>query len=297
MTKYFLLTVALYLVSGLATAEVVDVKVVEQGGRGPYRAIAATDKFLPGYVIYRPENLSQAVKLEGALPVVVFANGGCNDTSWPYENMLSEIASHGYVIIALGAMQRRLDDRPLQKTSNDMITTALDWISTQAATKQSDYYQKVSLERVASAGQSCGGAQVLATASDPRFTTYLMFNAGIGDMTMAEASRHSLANLHAPVIYLVGGEADVATENALMDYERIDHVAVVFANHLSAGHSGTFEEANGGSFATLAIKWLDWQLKGQEKQARVFTEYPSAEFAQWRIKFKAANGFEKELIN
>lgn len=286
MKKHFLL--ALSLASSLVTAEVVDFKVLDEGGSGPYKAIAATEKSLADYVVYRPENLSQAAKREGSLPVVVFANGGCNDTSLPFENMLSEIASHGYVVIALGAMQRSLDDRPLQKAGNEMMIDALDWIKAQAATEQSDYYQRVSLERVASAGQSCGGAQVLATASDPRFTTYLMFNSGIGDMTMAEASRHSLADLHAPVIYLVGGETDVATENAVLDYERIEHVPVVFANHLTAGHSGTFEEANGGSFATLAIQWLDWHLKGRDDQAQVFTEHKPAEFPEWRVQSKAA---------
>lgn len=286
MKKYFLL--ALYLVSSFATAEVVDFKVLDEGGSGPYSAIAATEKSLADYVVYRPKNLSQAAEREGALPVVVFANGGCNDTSLPFEHMLSEIASHGYVVIALGAMQRSLDDRPLKKAGNEMMIEALEWINTQAATEQSDYYNRVSLEQVASAGQSCGGAQVLATASDPRFTTYLMFNSGIGDMTMAEASQRSLADLHAPVIYLVGGKTDVATENAVLDYERIEHVPVVFANHLTAGHSGTFEEANGGSFAALAIKWLDWQLKGQDDQAQVFTEHKPAEFPEWRIQSKAA---------
>ncbi|WP_211224513.1 carboxylesterase family protein [Marinimicrobium agarilyticum] len=281
-----LLFLCLCLTSSLSFAQVIDSKVLDEGGSGPYKAIAATEKSLPEYVVYRPENLAQAAKSEGPLPVVVFANGGCNDTSFPFERMLSEVASHGYVVIALGKMQRSLDDRPLKKAGNEMMTAAVDWVTAQAAAKQSDYYEKVALEHIASAGQSCGGAQVLATASDPRFTTFMMFNSGIGDMTMAEASRSSLANLHAPVIYLVGGETDVATENAILDYERIDHVPVVLANHQTAGHSGTFEQANGGSFAALALKWLDWQLKGQSDQAKVFMQEEPEAFPEWKLRSK-----------
>ena len=223
-----LILMCLVVLSGLVNAQPLEVKVLDDGGSGPYRAVATTEPSLRDYVVYRPQNLSVAAQAEGPLPLVVFANGGCNDTSFPFERMLSELASHGYVVIALGAMQQSLDDRPLQKAGNNMITAALDWAREQAAAELGDYYQMVDTGRIASAGQSCGGAQLLATASEPRFSTYLMFNSGIGDMHMAAASRASLTNLHGPVIYLVGGDTGVATDNEKLDYQRIEHVPVVF---------------------------------------------------------------------
>lgn len=80
----------------------------------------------------------------------------------------------------------------------------------------------------------------------------------IGDMTMAGADRASLKNLHGPILYVVGGSSDGATANAELDYERIQHVPVVFTNLLDGGHSGTFEQTYGGSFAKMVLNWFDW---------------------------------------
>ncbi len=218
--------------------------------------------------------------------MVVFANGGCNDTSLPFERMLSEIASHGYIVIALGAMQERLDDRSLSKSPNEKMPEALDWVEEQSNSEQSDYYQAVNLDKIAFAGQSCGGAQVLAMADDPRISTYLMFNSGIGDMTMSGADRDFLSQVHGPIVYIIGGESDVAFDNAQLDYERLDQVPVAFANAIDGGHSGTFEEPYGGSFATMALKWLDWQLKDQQTDAAVFLEGDLDNFPGWTMKAK-----------
>lgn len=277
----------LCLIPSLGFAKTADFKVIDQGGSGPFSTIAATETSLSNYVIYRPNELNQSIKL----PVVVFANGGCMDTSFPFEHMLSDIASHGYLVIALGKMQNSLDDRPLNKASNSMIPRAIDWITAQSANPLSEFYQSANLKKIAIAGQSCGGAQLLATAADERVSSYLMFNSGIGDMTMANADVKSLQNLHAPVIYLVGGPTDIATENAKLDYQRINHVPIVFANHKTAGHSGTFEQPFGGSFSKLAIKWLDWQLKNKQTNATLFLQGNTADFINWDIKAKQ---FEKE---
>lgn len=277
----------LCLIPSLGFAKTADFKVIDQGGSGPFSAIAATETSLGNYVIYRPNELNQSIKL----PVVVFANGGCMDTSYPFEHMLSDIASHGYLVIALGKMQNNLDDRPLNKAGNSMIPHAIDWITAQSANPLSEFYQSANLEKVAIAGQSCGGAQLLATGADKRVSSYLMFNSGIGDMTMANANVDSLKNLHAPVIYLVGGPTDIATENAKLDYQRINHVPIVFANHKTAGHSGTFEQPFGGSFSKLAIKWLDWQLKDKQSNTGLFLQGQTADFVSWDIKAKQ---FEKE---
>ena len=281
-----LFIILIYLIPSLCFAKTAEYKVIDQGGSGPFSAIATTETSLSDYVIYRPKQLSAAQTLTAKLPVMVFANGGCMDTSFPFERMLSDIASHGYLVIALGKMQNSLDDRPLNKASNSMISNAIDWISAQSVNPLSEFYLSANLEKIAIAGQSCGGAQLLATAADERITSYLMFNSGIGDMTMASADVDSLHNLHAPVIYLVGGPTDIATENAKLDYQRINHVPVVFANHKTAGHSGTFEQPFGGSFSKLAIKWLDWQLKDKQTNATLFLQGKTADFVNWDIKAK-----------
>lgn len=260
-------------------------KTIDDGGSGPHTALAVTETSLLDYVVYRPEDI-KAAQEEDPLPVVIFANGGCNDTSLPFERMLSEIASHGYIVIALGAMQESLDDRPLNKSPNEKMPEAVDWLEEQSSSEPSDYYQAVNMNRIAFAGQSCGGAQVLAMADDPRVDTYLMFNSGIGDMTMSGADRDFLSEVHGPIVYIIGGESDVAFDNAQLDYERLDQVPVAFANAIDGGHSGTFEEPYGGSFATMALKWLDWQLKDQQTNAPIFLEGDLDSFPGWTMKAK-----------
>lgn len=185
-----------------------QMKVIEYGGTGRQKAIAVREKSLPDFVVYRP------LRMRGKMPVLVFCNGGCMDTSIGYENMLSDIASHGYIVIAIGEMQMFAQHDKDQHTPSSMVKKALDWISLQSSNPSSPYHNNIDANRIAAAGHSCGGAQVLANAADSRLKTYIILNAGMGKMTMADANAKSLKNLHAPILYIVGGTSDVAWSNA-----------------------------------------------------------------------------------
>ena len=259
-----------------------QMKVVEFGGSGRHKAVAVREKSLPDFVVYRPMNMDAAMTLGrpgmfGAgqvkrekLPVLIFCNGGCMDTSIGYENMLSEIASHGYVVVAIGELQMLAQHEKDRHTPSTMVQKALDWVCQQAADPASPYYNKIDVEKIAAAGHSCGGAQVLANAADKRLKTYLILNAGMGKMTMADASAKSLKNLHGPILYLVGGTSDVAWQNAQMDYKAIKKVPVVLADNTRSGHGGTYEQPAGGANARMVLAWLDWQLKGKQENEKLF---------------------------
>lgn len=259
-----------------------QLKVPDFGGSGPHKAIAVREKSLTDFVIYRPMNMDAAMTVERLgmfatgtakkekLPVLVFCNGGCMDTSIGYENMLTDIASYGYVVVAIGEMQMFAQHEKDQHTPSSMVKKALDWISHQATNPNSPYYNMIDAEKIAAVGHSCGGAQVLANAADPRLKTYLILNAGMGKMTMADASRKSLKNLHGPILYLVGGTEDVAWQNAQMDYKTIKNNPVVLADNTKSGHGGTYEQPNGGANARMVRAWLDWQLKGKNEPEKIF---------------------------
>ena len=232
-------------------------------------------------------NIDAAVAREkGALPVLVFANGGCMDTSIGYENMLTDLASYGYVCVAIGQLQMFAQHEKEQHTPSTMVADALNWISKQAADPASPYYGKIDANRIAAAGHSCGGAQVLANAADKRLKTYLILNAGMGKMEMADASAASLKNLHAPILYIVGGKSDVAWENAQMDYEAIKRVGVVLADNTKSGHGGTYNQPNGGDNARMVRSWLDWQLKGKTDLQTVFLQEQPEGYDGWTMKHK-----------
>ena len=68
-------------------------------GTGQYSAILEQDPSLPTHTIYRPQDLS-AVKEK--LPIIAWGNGGCANNGLSHRNFLMEIASHGYLAIAIG---------------------------------------------------------------------------------------------------------------------------------------------------------------------------------------------------
>ena len=265
--------------------QIVNTKLIDDGGSGPYKAIAVTEKTLPDFVVYRPNNIKKTTTIEGKIPIIVWANGGCMDSSIHHERLLTEVASHGYMVIAIGKLQLSVEERVHKHTPDDEMLKALNWIANEAKKSGNEYFNNVDLEKIAVAGMSCGGAQTLRIADDKRIKSYMIFNAGMGDMTMAGASKSSLKALHGNIIYIVGGESDVAYNNALLDYERIEKVPVVFASHKTAGHGGTFAEKYGGSFARMAIDWLNWQFKGDDK-TELFLKNDLTDYPEWTMKSK-----------
>lgn len=286
MIKEKLLIIACVLFVAFETEAMSDRKTIDEGGSGPFKAEVCSESTLPNFVLYKPQNMLQAVEHEGRLPLLIFANGGCNDTSLPHERMLNDLASYGYVVIALGEMQERIDDRELHKSPNEDMIRAIDWANKQNKNKKSEYYRSLDMEHIALGGQSCGGAQVLSNCGDPRVKTCILFNSGIGNMEMSGATKASLKNLHGPILYIIGGEEDVAYQNAIIDYESINTVPVAFANQLRVGHGGTFHEQYGGSFSHMLRNWLSWQFKDQRQNIDVFVRNRLNDFPDWTMKAK-----------
>lgn len=339
----------------LCSAQTTQSQVIECGGTGPYKSVAVGDATLLTHMIYRPADLEACVKENGRIPVLLYANGACANNSLEMSRLLSEVASYGYIAIAIGPYGDYPDDmfynqwkgvvrgwypetKPVaimgngeqltpyteeemaaraaeqeaarkameanaKKNKNKkkavaevpapfrtyarQLLEAMDWITDQNANPESEYYHMVDLDKVAAMGQSCGGAQVLAVAHDPRIKTCLIFNSGIGEMSMSGASKKNLANLHTPMLYLNGGTADVAYQNAIGDYALIDKQPIVKITTLD-GHHGTYYEAHAGLYAFVCRTWLDWMLKGNTGSSALFLndEYEALAFPQWSFERK-----------
>lgn len=284
--KVFLITaIAVCLSVNFGFGQIVDTKIIDNGGSGAYKAVAVIEKTLPDFVVYRPLDLKQAKKFEGSLPVVVWANGGCMDSSIHHERFLTEIASHGYVIVAIGTLQMTVEERGHKPTPDKKLQEGINWITQQVGDEKSQYYQTVDVDKMVAGGMSCGGAQVMAIASDKRLKGYMMFNSGMGDMTMAGASKSSLENLHHDIIYVAGGVTDIAYSNAILDYERIKKVPAVFTSLEKVGHGGTFDQEYGGSFAQIALDWLNWKFK-EVDNSELFQKGDRSRYLGWTIKSK-----------
>lgn len=349
--KLLALAVAITAASVFCSAQTEHVQIIENGGTGEYKSVAVGDESLPTHMIYRPQDLNAYVQKNGKIPVLLYANGACANNSLEMSRLLSEVASHGYIVLAIGPYEEFPDERfyaqwksvvrgwyPETKTvaimgNGERLTPyteaelaaqaaekeaaqkaaaaaakkkspkteapapfhtyarqmleALDWLTDQNANAGSEYYHKIDLEKVAAMGQSCGGAQTLAIAHDPRIKTCLIFNSGMGEVSMSGASKESLKNLHTPMLYLNGGKADVAYVNANGDYSRIETLPIVKISTID-GHHGTYYEKNAGRYAVAARMWLNWQLKGIVADSALFMndEYESALYPEWTFERK-----------
>lgn len=71
-------------------------------GSGPFKAVMATEPGLPTHVVYYPADLARLGARK--MPVVIWGNGSCLYAGNRYRSFLTEIASHGYLVVAGGPL-------------------------------------------------------------------------------------------------------------------------------------------------------------------------------------------------
>ncbi|MBQ1904883.1 MAG: alpha/beta hydrolase [Bacteroidales bacterium] len=253
-------------------------EVVEDGGTGPYKAIMVEEPSLEAHTILRPTDLTP-FNANNPLPVLVWGNGACTNSPWEHVNFLSEIASHGFIVVATGFIPLNGERyRGPQSTSAQQIE-GIDWVFKVNEDPSSPYYHKLDTKNIALAGMSCGGLQTLDNCQDPRLKAIMICNSGLfSDPStavpgMPMPAKEKLLQIHTPVMYLLGGPEDIAYANGMDDFHRIDHVPAFAANY-PVGHGGTYAQPHGGEFAVIATAWLEWQLKGDAKAGAMFLGNP-----------------------
>lgn len=253
-------------------------RTVEDGGTGPYKAIMLSESSLPTHTVFRPKDLS-VFSDKNKLPIIAWGNGACTNSPWEHVNFLSEVASYGFLVVAIGPMPQEGQRGSGQSKSAQMID-AINWAIAQNGDKTSPYYNKIDISKIAVSGMSCGGLQTIENAPDPRVTTAVICNSGlfVNPSTamggMPNLSKEYLLKLHTPTLYILGGETDIAYSNGMDDFKRINHVPVFVANMKGIGHGGTYSQPHGGDFAKVAAAWYKWQLKDDREAGKLFMGEP-----------------------
>ncbi len=258
----------------LSVRKVARSRMLEDGGTGPYRAIMMEVAGFAEHTVFRPIDLSPFNEKK-PLPVLVWGNGACANSPIEHAKFLSEIASHGYLVLATGIYPET--DKPYRgpMSCSAQQIESIDWAFAQNADPKHEFFGKIDLKHICLAGMSCGGLQALQNCADKRIAAVMICNSGlfknpaIAMPNMPMPRKEKLRDLHTPVIYILGGKPDIAYENGMDDFRRIDHVPAIAAN-LPVGHGGTYMHPHGGEFGVVARLWLDWQLKGDETAAKMF---------------------------
>jgi hypothetical protein len=297
-------------------------RIVEEGGSGPYKAIMMEEASLATHTIFRPQDIS--VFGEGnLLPVLVWGNGGCANSPSGHVNFLNEVASQGFLIVAIGPSNYQQVEGPRPGQTGAMpggprpqmgqrppmgggpggqrpqgapqgerprmggapggmpqmggmsmgdptgLKQALEWAIAQNADKDSHYYGKLDLDNIAAAGMSCGGLQALHMSDDARIKTIMVMNSGFFNGGDDKASLNKMQQKS--VIWILGGETDIAWENGYDDFKQLSGTMPAFLCSLEGiGHGGTYMQPFGGDYAKVATAWLKWWLKGDEEAAKMF---------------------------
>jgi len=152
--------------------------IIGDGGTGPYKAILSGNPGLPTHAIYRPQDLSPFGE-DLKLPIVAFGNGGCRNSSGEFRNFLSDIASHGFLVVAIGPAGNAAvmgAEEMVGTTKASQLLDGVDWATKENSRQKSEYYGKIDPSKVAVMGQSCGGGQAITVSGDPRVTTSVILN-------------------------------------------------------------------------------------------------------------------------
>lgn len=294
MRKQFVLAAVMLLFMPM-TMSAQKSQVVEEGGTGKYKAIMKEEADLEAHTIFCPQDLSKFSE-SNPLPVLVWGNGACTNSPWEHYKFLNEIASYGYLVVATGFIP--IDGhsyRGPQSTTEQQIQS-IDWAEKVNKDKKSPYYKKVDVKHIAAAGMSCGGLQTLFNCADKRISTIMICNSGLfNDEGRSSAvpgmpmpPKTKLKEIKVPIIYILGGESDIAYGNGMDDFHRIDHVPA-FAANFPVGHGGTYGQPHGGEFSVVALNWLNWQSKGDKEAAKMFVGEPCglSQRKDWKVEKNA----------
>ena len=281
-TKLFMTLMLAFMTSASMFAQA-NATTLEEGGTGPYKAVMYEVEGFKEHTVFAPKDLS-VFNSKKALPVLVWGNGGCANSPRGHEKFLNDIASYGYLVLATGTMPKEGAPRGMggmgggmgSQSRAEQQVESMDWAFAQNADKNSPFYQKIDTKNICVPGMSCGGLQALVNCFDQRVTSIMICNSGLlnngGGSAMGgmpSVPKDKLQDIHCPIIYILGGESDIAYANGMDDFKRIEKQPAIAVN-LPVGHGGTYAQPHGGEFAIVARAWLDWQLKGDKEASKMF---------------------------
>jgi hypothetical protein len=167
------------------------------GGSGPYKANVTTERTLPIRTIYAP---IKPPPKDVKMPVLMW--GGPVASGSSYSNFLTEVASHGYLVITTGPTNGLSGS-----TAVTDITMNIDWVTRNPAALK---YGNIDRTKIAVGGHSLGGLEAMSGSyRDPRVSLTLVYDSG----TLDDSKRQKVKELKNTVAFILGDSKDIAYKN------------------------------------------------------------------------------------
>lgn len=237
-------------------------------GSGPGKVTREQPANLSTHTLYWPAKWTK-----GPLPIIAWGNdfdGTCSNSSLPYAAFLSEIASWGYFVVAVGnddidypqpeGLAYLTDGRPLRVKAN-ALNEAVDWAIAENARTGSPYQGRLDTSRVAYMGNGCGAGLALRASADPQTTTTVLLNSSVRFRPdAAQADK-------APLVQFEGEQDDrnvIEAGEANLAKAQEAGWPMFKAALKDVGHKDAYPGPD-KRWTKAVIAWLDWQLKGDGK--------------------------------
>jgi hypothetical protein len=232
--------------------------VMDTDGPGPFETVVDLRGGPRGQSgVFRPDELGS----DGLLhPVFVWGCGGMASPS-SYMEELTQIASHGFVVVA--EVSNIGDD-------GAPLLAALDWVLAENERADSEFYHKLDPARIGLGGHSIGSVNSFLAGPDPRWKTTLHVAGGsldnVNDPSAPTTGMGGKALIH-PTAYICS-ESDLFgnVEKTEKDYANTT-VPVFFTIMAGTEHIGAVGEG-----LPVIIAWLRWQLAGEEERRADFLD-------------------------
>jgi hypothetical protein len=209
-------------------------------------------------------------------PIFVWGCGG-GSTPSTYSELMAQVASHGFVVIA-ETSQIGDEGAPLK--------AAIDWMISEDARAQSEFFGKLDRSKIALGGHSIGSANSFLVGPDPRLTTTIHVAGGSLDMAgdiNAPTTGSGGKRLTHPVAFICSEMDQFGNvEKTQLDYANATAPAwmtiMTGVDHIAAARQGL----------PALIAWLRWHLAGETDRKSAFLD-PNGEFASGKYASKSKN--------
>jgi pimeloyl-ACP methyl ester carboxylesterase len=153
-----------------------------------------------------------------------------------------------------------------------LMKEAIDWVVAQNGAPSSRFHNKLDVNGVVVMGHSCGGGLAVQLATeDPRVKALGIWFSGAGLAGAQGSDDSALLQVKGPVLLIIGEEKlDIAFASGKRTFEALNHVPVFYAWQDELQHIGNFGAKNGGDMGVIAVNWLEWVARKDQKASRMF---------------------------
>lgn len=208
------------------------------------------------YTMYRPTDLTKNGPL---FPVITWGNG-TGTTPQVYSFLLTQLASHGFIVIASNSMNVAQGNPP-------PMLDGVTWVFSQNCDPSSPLYQHVDTAHVGATGHSQGAFATMTAGTDPRIVATAPIEGSLP------------AKLHGPSLLLCGGmDTTVGCMGAQSAFSGITGEPLMYAELLAASHTSWITDSitaqfGGGAtspFVTVVTAWFRLFLMNDQRMKTMF---------------------------